>query len=322
MTDRYIELHAASAFSFLEGGSQPEALAERAFALEMPAMALMDRNGFYGSARFHKIAAENDIKAHVGAEVSLTGLGHRLVPPIWLPHQYLSEPARLPLLCETREGYQNLCQLITRFKMREATKQEGSAKLADLEEYSRGLVCLTGGDEGPLAGALMRGGESAGREVVERLVRIFGPQNVYVELQRHRERAEEWRNQAALRIAQSLRLPVLATNGVRYATKYDREIADLFTAVRNHTRLDNAGRLLALNSQRHLRPATKMAALFRDVPGAIENTLELSSRLGFQLSDLGYEFPRYPVPDDETMDSFLAKRVQEGVQRRYGPKRD
>ncbi len=65
MTDRYVELHAASAFSFLEGGSQPEALAERAFALDMPAMTLMDRNGFYGSARFHKSAAENSIKAHV-----------------------------------------------------------------------------------------------------------------------------------------------------------------------------------------------------------------------------------------------------------------
>lgn len=322
MTDRYVELHASSAFSFLEGGSQPEALAERAFALEMPAIALMDRNGFYGSARFHKIASENKIIAHVGAEIAVTGFGHRLVPPVWLPHQHLSEPVRLPLLCETRQGYQNLCQLITRFKMRESTKQEGSAKLADMEEYGRGLICLTGGDEGPLAAALMRGGESAGRETVERLIRIFGPNNVYVELQRHRERSEEWRNQAAIRIAESLRLPVLATNGVRYATRYDREIADLFTAVRNHTRLDDAGRLLASNNQRHLRPANRMAALFRDVPGAIENTLELSSRLQFQLSDLGYEFPRYPVPDGETMDSFLEKRVAEGIARRYGPKRD
>ena len=322
MTNRYVELHANSAFSFLEGGSQPEALAERAFALEMPALALMDRNGFYGSARFHKIAEENGIKAHVGAEVSVTGLGNRLNPPIWTPHQHLAEPTRLSLLCETREGYQNLCQLITRFKMRESTKQEGSAKLADFAEYSKGLVCLTGGDEGPLAAALMAGGETAGREAVEKLVGIFGHNNVYVEVQRHRERAQEWRNQAALRIAGSLRLPVLATNGVRYATKYDREIADLFTAIRHHTRLDHAGRLLALNNQRHLRPADRMASLFRDIPGAIENTVELSSRLEFQLSALGYEFPRYPVPDGERMDSFLEKRVVEGVTRRYGPKRD
>lgn len=322
MTKRYVELHANSAFSFLEGGSQPERLAERAFELEMPAIAMMDRNGFYGSARFHKTASENGIKAHVGAEVSVTGLGNRLTPPVWLPHQHLAEPARLPLLCETREGYQNLCQLITRFKLREASKQEGAAKSSDLEEYSRGLVCLTGGDEGPLAAALMKDGEGAGRAVVEQLVRIFGQNNVYVEVQRHRERSQEWRNQVALRIAESLRLPLLATNGVRYATRYDREIADLFTAIKNHTRLDKAGRLLALNNQRHLRAADKMVSLFRDIPSATENTVELSSRLSFQLSDLGYEFPRYPVDDGETMDSFLAKRVAEGVIKRYGPKRD
>lgn len=322
MTDRYVELHANSAFSFLEGGSQPERLAGRAFELEMPAIAMMDRNGFYGSARFHKTASENGIKAHVGAEVSVTGLGSRLMPPVWLPHQHLVEPARLSLLCETREGYQNLCQLITRFKLSESSKQEGAAKSSDLEEHSRGLVCLTGGEEGPLAAALMKGGENAGREVVERLVSIFGQNNVYVEVQRHRERSQEWRNQAALRIAESLRLPVLATNGVRYATRYDREIADLFTAIKNHTRLDKAGRLLALNNQRHLRAADKMVSLFRDIPKATENTVELSERLSFQLSDLGYEFPQYPVGDGETMDSFLAKRVAEGFIRRYGPKRD
>ena len=167
MTESYIELHVNSAFSFLEGGSQPEALAERAFALGMPAIAMMDRNGFYGSARFHKLASENGIKAHVGAEVSVTGLGNRITPPVWLPHQHLSEPTRLSLLCETREGYQNLCQLITRFKLRETTKQEGAAKLADLEDYSRGLVCLTGGEEGPLAAALMKDGEAEGNQRIQ-----------------------------------------------------------------------------------------------------------------------------------------------------------
>jgi len=153
-------------------------------------------------------------------------------------------------------------------------------------------------------------------------VEIFGRNNIYVELQRHREREQESLNQAALRIARVLRLPVLATNGVRYATAYDREVLDLFTAVRHHTDLDHAGRLLALNNQRHLRPAWEMAALFRDVPGAVANTLELSSRLGFALSDLGYEFPRYPVPDGETMESFLRNRVAEGVVRRYAAKND
>ncbi|MGI8771289.1 MAG: DNA polymerase III subunit alpha [Acidobacteriaceae bacterium] len=322
MTERYVELHAASAFSFLEGASQPEELIKRAVELEMPAMALLDRNGVYGSARFHTSARRNDIRAHIGAEIAVSTLGPRLAPSAWLPHQHTPEPARLPLLCESRLGYQNLCQLVTQFKMREKTKGEGAATVEDMQQYASGLVCLTGGDEGPLAVALANGGEEAGREIVAQLVRIFGREHVYVELQRHYEREEEWRNQAAMRIARSLKLPLLATNGVRYANAYDREVLDLFTAVRHHTDLDHAGRLLALNSQRHVRPAHEMARLFRDIPGAAEETIELSSRLGFELSDLGYEFPRYPVPDGETMDSFLRKRVVEGVQRRYGPKND
>jgi error-prone DNA polymerase len=322
MTDRYIELHAASAFSFLQGASQPEDLIERAVALEMPAMALLDHNGVYGSARFHTSAKRNDIRAHVGAEIAVSSFGPRLTPPAWLPHQHKDELARLPLLCESREGYQNLCQLITQFKMRETTKNDGAAAFDDLQQYASGLVCMTGGDEGPLAAALANGGEEAGRKMVEQLTRIFGRENVYVELQRHQEREEEWRNQAAIRIAHSLKLPVIATNGVRYATAYDREIQDLFTAIRHHVELDHAGRLLALNSQRHLRAAREMTALFRDMPGAVERTLDLSSRLRFELSDLGYEFPRYPSPEGETMDSFLRKRVAEGVQRRYGPKND
>jgi len=318
MTDQYVELHAASAFSFLEGASQPERLVERAVELNMPAMALLDRNGVYGAARFHTSAKQNGVRAHVGAEVAVEGLAQRLAPPAWLPFRHHAEPVRIPLLCESRQGYQNLCQLITRFKMRERSKNEGAALLEDLQQHSAGLICLTGGDEGPLASALINGGEEAGREVVEGLINIFGAANVYVELQRHNEREEEWRNQAALRISRSLRTPVIATNGVRYATAYDSEILDLFTAIRYHIDLDRAGRLLSINNQRHLCSARDMADLFRDVAGAIETTAELSSRLQFELTDLGYEFPLYPVSDSDSMDSFLQKRVEEGVARRYG----
>jgi error-prone DNA polymerase len=320
MTEQFVELHAASAFSFLEGASLPEDLVQRAAELSMPAMGLLDRNGVYGAARFHTLAHKSGVRAHVGAEIAVSSLGRRLTPPAWLPHQHAPEPARIPLLCATRAGYQNLCQLITRFKMRETTKREGAATLEDLEEFSSGLVCLTGGEEGPLAAALMRGGESEAVKVTENLVRLFGQKNVYVELQRHGERDEEWRNQAAIRIAERSGLPLLATNGVRYATAYDREILDVFTAVRHHTDLEHAGRLLSVNQQRYLRDAREMTAIFSDLPQAIANTLALSERLEFELNDLGYEFPRYPIPQGETMDSFLRRRTAEGVSKRYGSK--
>jgi error-prone DNA polymerase len=320
MTEAYVELHVASAFSFLEGASLPEDLIKRAAELSLPAVALLDRNGVYGSARFHTLAQKHGLRAHVGAEIAVSSLGKRLAPPSWLPHNHPPEPARLPLLCTSQAGYQNLCQMITRFKMRETTKCEGAATFDDLQQFAPGLVCLTGGDEGPLAAALMHGGESAAETVTEQLMRIFGRQNVYVELQRHGEREEEWRNQAALRIAQRLGLPVLATNGVRYATAYEREILDVFTAIRHHTDLEHAGRLLTLNAQRHLRSANEMAARFHDIPRAIANTLALSERLEFALNDLGYQFPRYPVPPGETMDSFLHYKTAIGVSKRYDNK--
>jgi error-prone DNA polymerase len=282
----------------------------------MRAMALADRNGVYGVARFHTAAQKCDVRAHIGAEIAVSSFGKRLTPAAWLPHQCPEEPPRLLLLCASQTGYRNLCQLITRFKMREATKTEGAATLDDLEEFSDGMICLTGGDEGPLAAALAQGRQA--QTVIDRLTAIYGHRNLYIELQRHRQRDEEARNQALLGLAATCRLPVIATSGVRYATEKDRELLDVLTSIRHHTPLDQAGRLLALNAARTLRPAREMAALFHDIPEAIANTGIVSSRLEFTLDNLGYEFPHYPVPDGETMDSFLMKRVEEGVRKRYG----
>jgi error-prone DNA polymerase len=320
MTDgcEYVELHAASAFSFLAGASQPEALVERAAELDMPAVALADRNGLYGVARFHTMAQKHGIKAHIGAEIAVRSIGNKLTPPAWLPHQYPSEPPRLLLLCASQTGYQNLCQLITRFKMHEAKKTEGAATLEDIEEFSAGLICLTGGDEGPIAAAVAHGGHKGASNLIDRLSCIFGYGNLYLELQRHQQRDEECRNQSLLRLAVAHRLPVIATNGVRYATEKDSELLDVFTTIRHHTSLDQAGRLLTANESRSLRSPREMAALFRDIPEAIANTRIVSERLGFTLNNLGYEFPQYPVPDGDTMDSFLDKRVEEGVRKRYG----
>jgi error-prone DNA polymerase len=316
-SEEYVELHASSAFSFLAGSSEPESFIERAIELGMPAIALADRNGVYGVARFHTSAKNNQVKAHIGAEIAVSSFGNRLVPHGWLPHQYTDEPPRIVLLCASQVGYQNLCQLITRFKMREATKAEGAATFEDLEEYSAGLICLTGGEEGPLAATLSRQGEVGALKALDRLTSIYGRNNVFVELQRHLEREDEVRNSELLNIASRIGLPIIATNGVRCAKQVDRELLDVFTSIRHHTTVHNAGRLLSRNAMCHLRPSQEMSDLFRDIPEAIANTLIVSERLEFTLNNLGYKFPHYPVPDGETMDSFLARRVDEGIRKRY-----
>ncbi len=281
MTDVYVELHARSAFSFLEAASVPEELAGACAEFGMPAMALVDRNGVYGAPRFHMAAKKAGIRAHIGSEITCAnGLTY-------------------PLLAETREGYQNLCRLVTRMKLR-AKKGEGAATLEELAEFARGLICLT-------------------RHPEARLLEIFGQHNVYAELQRHHHRQEEARNQAIVECARSLGIPLVATNSVAYATPAERELLDVLTCVRQKTTLAAAGRLLERNSERYVKTPAQMARLFADLPEAIAHTLEISSRLQFTLADLGYQFPRYPVPDGETQMSFLRQRVDEGARRRYQP---
>jgi error-prone DNA polymerase len=320
MTEDYVEFHARSAFSFLEGASLPEALVEQAAKLGMSALGILDRDGLYGAPRLYTTAKKLGLRSHVGAEVSVSDLGSQVRPAEWQPHTIPQRPIRLSLLCESQTGYRNLSQLITGYKLRQKTKGEGVATFREIKERSEGLVCLTGGDEGPLAAALERGGMDEGRRVLRSLVQTFGQNNVYVELQRHRLREQEVRNDAAISLSREFHLPILATNGVNMATAFEREVLDVLTTIRHRTSLDSAGLLLQHNANRHLRPAKEMASLFRDIPQAIAETRELSSRLQFEMKDMGYQFPLYPVGDSETMDSFLYKRTMEGVGNRYGVK--
>ena len=279
----------------------PEGLALAFSQRQLPAAALLDRNGVYGAPRFHLAAQQCKIKAHIGAEISITSGGN------------------YPVLAQSLAGYQNLCRLITTAKLRANKKTVSTSTSAELEAYAAGLICMTGDENGPLAHALESGGLNAGRRVLQQLIGCFGSENVYVELQRHFNRRQEARNQAAIELAREFRLPLLATNGVCYATSGEREIADAFTCIRNKCRLETAGRMLAPNSQRHVRSAEEMARIFADLPEAIANTVELSSRLEFTLENLGYQFPPYPVPKGETMNSFLRQRCWDGARLRYQP---
>lgn len=297
----YVELHAASAFSFLRGASLPEELAARAAELEMPALALLDADGVYGAPRFHKACQAAGVRALLGAEITL------------------EDQSRLPVLVENRGGYRALCRMLSRMHLRAPQKGGGFLFWREIEELAPGLIALSGDEAGPLAAALQRGGEAEGRRCLERLAAAFGRQNVYVELQRHFRRDEERRNEAALALAARLGLPCLAANGVRYAVPAGRTVLDVFTCLRHYTRLDQAGRLLSPNAERFLKPARAMERLFADQPAALAASGELAARLQFSLQDLGYQFPWPETPAGHTPDSWLRHRAEIGARRRYRP---
>jgi error-prone DNA polymerase len=295
----FVELHAQSAFSFLEGTEQPETLVAEAARLGMPTLALVDRDGLYGAPRFYHAAVRAGLKPLVGSELTL------------------SDGSRLPLLVEDREGYQNLCRLITRMKLG-APKGEAALALDDLEPYAPGLVCLTGGGRGPLARRLAAGDWEAARASLDRLVGIFGRSNCFVEVQRHFDREEERTLEGLVGLARAARVPLVATNQPLYARPGGRAVADVFTCIREKTDLDHAGRQLTANGERGLRAETEMVRAFRDLPEALHATGELALRLGFTLKDLGYRFPEYPRPPGQSPHRHLEELVAGGVRQRYG----
>src|SRR6266550_6351380 len=315
----YCELHCCSAFSFLRGGSFPEQLAEVAAELEMPAIALLDRNGVYGAQRFSVAAREHGVRPIIGAELSM------------------EDGSILPVLVENRTGYKNLCGLLTQAHLR-SEKGKCTVQWNELARITEGLIALLGsaGILPAMSGILPDSKEptaakhagptrceqnarapqnSANR--AQLLIDAFGPDNVFVELQRHFIRGEEHINRKLIDLAHANRLPLIATNSVQYAKPYGRKVLDVFTCIREHTHLDAAGKLLTQNAERHLKSDREMRELFHDLPGAIENTSRLADRLTFSLENLGYEFPEYPVPVGHSMDSFLRTIVWFGAQQRY-----
>src|SRR5205807_734960 len=162
-----------------------------------------------------------------------------------------SSSSYYPLLVENRVGYQNLCRLITKTKLRTSKNKPSMATLAELEEHAEGLVCLTGDEDGPLAQALKSGGKREGRRLLDRLTSIVGRNNVYVEVQRHFRPEQEHRNHAAIDLAREFGLPLLASNGVLYAIPDDRQVLDALTCVKQKCTLDEAGDRLQINSRRH-----------------------------------------------------------------------
>ena len=323
----YIELHCASAFSFLRGASLPETLVERAAALGYPALALLDADGVYGAPRFHKAARRAGLKAIIGAELTIAFQIPNSKSQI--PNSKSPIPTwSLPVLVESQEGYRNLCRLVTRMKMRALTagvpaahacavgwKGEGALTLEELEGWTTGLVALGGRP-------LLDGRHYGVGGLLDRLVGLFGRRHVCVELQRHLLRDEEADSSALDALARAFRVPVVATNGVRFAEPADRPVFDVLACVAHRTTLDAAGRRLARNAERYLKSPEAMAQLFADRPDALAGTAALAERFEYTMADLGYRFPQYPVPAGGTEMAFLRQITEVGARERYRPYHD
>ena len=295
----YCELHAHTAFSFLEGASQPEEVAAQAAALGLSSVAVTDRSGVYGIPRFAKAARVEGVDAVVGAEA------------------VLQDGARLPLLVRDARGWSNLCRLLTSGAL---GRPKGEARVGwDLVGlHAAGLFALGGGEDGPAVQALHRGGEEAAAGVLRRLVAIFGAGGVAVEVQRHQRRGEERRNAALVRVARTAGVPVVATQDAVMAASADGPVADVLACLKAGCTLDGAGRRLEANRARRLRSPAEMGRLFADLPEAVAATERVAEACAFRLSDLPYRFPSVELGRGRDENAELRARVGSGAVERYG----
>ena len=287
----YVELHCHSAYSFLDGTSQPDALVLQARALGYPALALTDHNGLYGSMAFAQAAKQMELQAITGAEVTLLDGSH------------------VTLLTETPGGYATLCRLITEAHLRREDRRDPRLDLASLEARHEGLIILSGCRTGLIPTVLAREGYTAARRLAARCRAVFGRERFFIELQRNSVRGDRDLTRSLGDIADAEGLDVVATGDVHYHRRERHRLHDVLTALRHRRTLDGSHDVRRANSEFYLRPPHEMVRIFADRPDAVAHTLTIAERCAsFDLTrDLGYSFPDFRGSNKLTAPRALAE---------------
>jgi error-prone DNA polymerase len=312
-TVEYAELHCHSNFSFLDGASHPEELAEESVRLGLSGLALTDHDGFYGVVRFSEAAGELGLPTIFGAELSLD-----------LPAAQNGEPdpvgTHLLVLARGPQGYARLSRAISEAHL---AGQEKGRPVYDLERVADDLrdhaLVLTGCRKGAVPQALLTGGMPAAQRELRRLTDLFGPDHVAVELTDHADPCDGDRNDDLAALAAAAGLPVVATNNVHYATPQRRRLATALAAVRARRSLDEIDGWLPPAASAHLRSGAEMARRFAAHPTAVANAVRFAAELTFDLQLVAPRLPDYPIPEPgHTEMSWLRKLTYDGAVQRYG----
>ena len=283
----YVELHCHSAFSFLEGASNPEELVEAARMLGYDALALTDHDNLAGAMEFARTANAWGVRPITGAEVTLQGGAH------------------LTLLAETPRGYGNISRLISHAHLN-SPRGQPTLMPKELDGRTEGIIALSGCRDGEVARLVEAGDIDAACETAARYDALFGARNFYIELQENLVYGDRMRNRGLVDVARRTGLPLVATNNVHYHERTRHRLQDVLVAIRHRTTLDASERLRRRNAEFYLKSPAEMAALFAELPEAVSNTRRIAERCRFDLSrDLTYRFPDYEAPNGWTADEYL-----------------
>jgi error-prone DNA polymerase len=308
----YAELHAHSAFSFLDGACTPEELVTEAARLGLRALALTDHDGLYGVVRFAEAAREVGLATVFGAELSLAGVPRTLDPDPPGPH--------LLVLARGPEGYRRLSRQLAAAHLAGGEKGRPRYDYDALAEAAGGhWQILTGCRKGHVRQALSAGGAESAAEALAGLVDRFGADRVSIELTRHGDPLDDERNAALVSLAPRFGVGVIASTAAHFATPERGRLAAAMAAIRARRSLDDAAGWLAPRGGAHLRSGEEMARLFAHAPGVVTAAAELGEQCAFELALIAPKLPPFETPAGHTEDSWLRELVMAGAAQRYGP---
>lgn len=299
MPEAYVELHAHSNFSLLDGASFPEELAQQAAAVGMPALALTDHDAVYGAMRFVEAAEEAGIHPILGAEMTL------------------DDGAHLTLLVEDETGWHNLCRLISAARLN-APKGEAALPVHVLAEHTAGLVALSGCRQGRIPRALLAHDYEEARRLAGELRDLFGPERCWIELQHHLLPGDDRLVAQLVALADEVGLGYVATNNVHYATRDRHRLQDILVCIRHNTSLEQAAHLRRPNSEYALKAPEQMQRLFARYPLAVTNTRRIADRCHYRPQYGLQALPVFDVPPGTTAEAFLDALCERALARRYG----
>lgn len=317
-TPAYGELHAHSAFSFLDGANEPEELVAEAVRLGLTSLALTDHNGLYGVVRFAQAARTAGLATNFGAELHLpdqfgmldTTTGHK-------------DPRsdHLVVLARGPQGYRNLSAAIARAHLRAGKKGMAHYELDELAEAgNEQWLVLTGCRKGKVRRLLETRGYDAAKQYARTLQEAFGVANVAVEISWEGSPYCAERNAQLAALATDIGAPLVATTNAHYANPKDAELAQALAAIRANSTLEEMDPWLDATSAKHLRSATEMMYLHRAYPHAVSKAAEIGQELAFDLALVAPNLPPYPVPEGHTEASWLRELTMRGALERYGPR--
>ena len=305
----FVHLHLHSEYSLLDGACRIDDLVDELERLEMPACAITDHGNMYGIIKFYKKAKAKGIKPIIGCEIYVS-------PGDMTEKNPQEENHHLVLLAMDNTGYKNLTRIVS-IAYLNGFYYKPRADKSLLEKYNEGIIALSSCIQGEISKLILKGDINGAKSVIDWYRNVF-KDRFYLELQDHGMEEEARVNEVMKRLAGEMNVPLVVTNDVHYLRKEDALYHDILLGVQTNKKIDDPDKMRFPTNEFYFKTREEIEGLFRDVPEAIENTLEIADRCNLELTFGKYHIPDYPIPEGETVVSYFRKLVEEGFRKRYG----